>query len=325
MKALPYLPAPVFILLVVFLVIKTDRQNADYFRVEKLFYKQKYQQVVAYNLKNPNRNQLTLFLNNIALCETGKLNDLLFSFPQSQEGSTLFLKWEMVTEVLKRGGYWYYTLGMINEAQRWAYENMVMKGFTPEGLKMLIKTELINGNYKVAAKYISILKNSIFYRKEANSLEKFLNNEAAINTHPEFGKKRRMKPKSDFFVLTDNPQANLRLLLQSDSTNRAAIDYHFAWLLLQKNMPEVVKSLPLLEKAGYTRMPLHIDEAATGFKLVKMGEFPRLQRMDVSAPVIQRFDHFYRVLQQNNGSRQQAQQALSRDFSHTFWYYYFFS
>ena len=63
---------------------------------------------------------------------------------------------------------------MINEAQRWAYENMVMKGITPEDLRMLIKTEIINGNYSVASKYVSILKNTIFYRKEAKDFERVL-------------------------------------------------------------------------------------------------------------------------------------------------------
>ena len=51
---------------------------------------------------------------------------------------------------------------MINEANRWAYEYMVMRGNTPEGLNMLIKTELINGNYAVAEKFIYILDQSVF-------------------------------------------------------------------------------------------------------------------------------------------------------------------
>jgi hypothetical protein len=317
---------PVLIVLITLSIfrIKTDTGNAHYFHVEKLFYSQQYNQITEFNLKHPSLNTLTEFFNNIALCETGKLNDRLFFYPQSPDGSTLFLKWEMLTEILKRGGYWYYCVGLVNEAQRWAYEYMVMRGKTPETIKMLIKTEIINGNYKVAEKYISVLKNTFFYRKEAKVFGNILYNEPAINSHPEYGKKRRQKPKSDFFVLTDNPPANLEMLIKSDSTNRAAIDYHFAWLLLQKNIPKVVENLPLLEKTGYTRMPLHIDEAATGFKLVKMGEFPKLQKMDISMPVIQRFDQFYKILQQNNSGRQKAQNALFIDFYNTFWYYYFF-
>ncbi len=69
---------------------------------------------------------------------------------------------------------------MINEAHRWAYENMIIKGLNPEGLKMLIKTELINGNYKTASKYISVLKKAPFYRSEAKAYESLLFNDNAV-------------------------------------------------------------------------------------------------------------------------------------------------
>jgi len=41
---------------------------------------------------------------------------------------------------------------------------MVIKGHSPEGLKMLIRTELINGNYEVASRYINILKKTLFIK-----------------------------------------------------------------------------------------------------------------------------------------------------------------
>ena len=183
----------VFMTLILFIIglQRFDKRVEQYFHVEKLFYQNKYNEVIAFNTANPSTNSLTIFLNNIALCETDKLNDLLFHFPQSHDGKTLFLKWEMIGEILRRGGYFYYTIGMVNEAHRWAFENMVMKGHSPEGFKMLIKTELITGNYKVASKYIDILKNTIFYRKEAIAFEKLLFNDAALNADPELGEKKK--------------------------------------------------------------------------------------------------------------------------------------
>jgi hypothetical protein len=99
----------------------------------------------------------------------------------------------MVGEILKRGGYFYYSVGMINEAHRWAFENMVMKGHTPGDLEMLIKTELINGNYAMASKYISQFGNTMFYRKDAREFRKFLFNDAAVEADPELGVKRETK------------------------------------------------------------------------------------------------------------------------------------
>ncbi|MCX6262455.1 MAG: DUF6057 family protein [Bacteroidia bacterium] len=143
-------------------LLRYDKVYKEYFQAEKLFRQGRFNEVTRYITNHPTTNRLTLYLNNIALCETGRLNDQLFHFPQSPDGQSLFLKWEMSGEVLRRGAYFYYTTGMINEAQRWAFENMVMKGISHEDLRILINTEIIKGNYNVASKFISILKTTIF-------------------------------------------------------------------------------------------------------------------------------------------------------------------
>lgn len=319
--------SPILVILVLSgaLSQRIDRKNSHYFHVEKLFYERKFDETITFNKTFPTTNKLTLFLNNIALAETGQLTERLFEFPQSPDGETLFLKWETIGEVLRRGGHFYYTVGLVNEAHRWAYEYMVMRGYTPEGLKMLIKTELINGNYKMAAKYIEILSQSIFYRNEARDFLKMLNNDEAVTNHPELGQKKQLKPKTDFFVLSDVPPANLEPLLEADSTNVFAIEYQFAWLLLQKDVEAVTEKLPLLEKAGYNHIPRHIDEAATGFKLLNMGEFTQLDYLRTSAETERQFRQYYQIFQQHSNSREQAQRALYPQFSNSFWYYLFFN
>jgi hypothetical protein len=307
------------------LIFRVDKKNSHYFRAEELFYEQQYEKLIAFNTASPSNNILTNYLNNIALAETGQLTSRLFEFPQSPDGSTLFLEWEIVGEVLRRGGYFYYTVGMVNEANRWAYEYMVMRGFTPEVLKMLIKTELINGNYRVAEKYISILKKSIYYRSEARNFEKLLFDDEAVNADPELGEKKRLKPKVDFFVQSDNPAANLELLVSTDTTNFYALEYQFAWLLLQKDVQSVGRNLPLLEKFGYRQMPRHIQEAAAGYKLLQMGPFPELEYLEIDPRIEQRFRQYYQTFQQNSSSKERAQRALYPNFHETFWYYLFFN
>lgn len=318
-QTLPFLVIAIFAF---FSVSRIDKKNSHYFRVEKLFYEQKFEQLIAFNSKYPSVNILTNFLNNIALAETGKLNDVLFQFPQSSDGSTLFLKWELAGEVLKRGGYFYYSLGMINEAQRWAYEYMVMRGNTPEGIKMLIRTELINGNYKVAQKYISILKQSVFYRDDAVNFEKLLNDEA-VGNDSELGVKKQMKTKRDFFVFTENPPANLDLIIASDSTNKIAIEYKFAWLLLQKDFENVTKLLPLLKSAEFNRIPKNIEEAVVAYSLLNLKKYPEFEGFEINPQTVIRFNDFYRIFQQYSGNKQQVQAAL-HDYSDTYWFHVVF-
>lgn len=317
-----------FLLLAVLVIVavqRIDKKDSHYFHVEKLFYQQKYNEIIEFNRKFPSTNILTGYFNNIALSETGKLNDELFRFPQSADGSSLFLKWEIITEVLKRGGYFYYHLGMVNEAQRWAYEFMVMRGNTPEGIKMLIKTELINGKYKSASKFISILKKSVFYRKQARDFEKLLFDENAINKHPELGKIKELKPKNDFFVIAENPAANINLILAGDSTNRVAMEYKLAGLLLQKDMKGIVNELAFMEKMGYNRIPKNVEEAIVTYKLLKIGEMPELQKLKINPQTVQRFNQYYQLFQQNQSNKLQAQRALAPNFGDTYWYYVFFN
>ncbi|MBK6282886.1 MAG: hypothetical protein IPF54_09665 [Draconibacterium sp.] len=304
---------------------RIDDKNTHYFHVEKLFYQQKYNEIIAFNREFPSNNILTNYFNNIALSQTGKLNDELFGFPQSPDGQTLFLKWEIVSEVLKRGGYFYYYLGMVNEAQRWAYEYMVMRGNTPEGIKMIIKTELINGNYKSAYKFISILKNSIFYRKEAREFEKLLFDDKAIDLHPELGKIKRLRPKHDFFVLSENPAANVDLILAADSTNRIALEYKFASMLLQSDMKGIVEKLPLLQKTGETQVPKNVEEAVVAYSLLNLKKYPEFEGLIINPQTVIRFNEYYKIFQQNQANKEKAQNALAMNFADTFWYYVFFN
>lgn len=302
-----------------------DKRNKHYFIVEKLFYQGKFEEIIAFNSRYPSYNQLTNYFNNIALAETGRLNDLLFHFPQSPDGKTLFLEWEIVGEVLKRGAYFYYTVGMINEAHRWAYEYMVMRGYTPEGLKMLIKTELINGNYKIASKYISILKKSLFYRKDAKEFEKLLFNEEAINAHSEYGEKKKIRVSNDFFVMSGEPAQNLDLILEQDSSNVMAFEYKLASLLLQKDIEKIVEQLPRMQSLGYARIPRHVEEAAVSYKLLRMGDFPDTGTLSINPETENQFNQYYRTFSQFGNDPRRAQQPLFNRFGNTFWYYVFYN
>ncbi len=324
-KLVELTPFLIIIVLILFAIPRIDKKNSSYFHVEKLFYEHKYNELIQFNAQFPSTNILTAFLNNVSLAETGRLTESLFRFPQTPDGGTLFLKWEIVSEVLKRGGYFYYSIGMINEAQRWAYEYMVMHGNTPEGLKMLIKTELIQGNYKVANKFISILKKSIFYGQEARRLETFLFNEEGISFDPELGIKRLLNTKQDFFVLSDEPAANLDLILDADSLNSVAMEYKLAYLLLQKNMKGIVAELPKMEKMGYTKIPKNVEEAVVTFKLLNVDKMPELKRLKINPQTEQRFQQYYKIFEQNSGNKLQAQRVLSRNFYDTYWYYVFFN
>jgi hypothetical protein len=189
---------------------------------------------------------------------------------------------------------------------------------------MLIKTELIKGNYRTAEKYISILGKSLFYRDDARQFRKFLNNDAAVLSDDELGKKKQLDTKLDFFVKSDTPWLNLLPVLDADSNNPVALQYELSWLMLQKDMKGIVNLLPAMENAGLKETPKNVEEAVVTYKLMRVGEMPGLTQLQIDPKTEQRFQQYYQLYQQNQASKRKAQIAL-RDFADTYWYYVFFN
>jgi hypothetical protein len=284
----------------------------------------KQRDIIRYNTEHPSTNSLTLFYNNIAPSETDQLNDKLFSFIQTSDGKTLFLKWEMVTEILKRGGYFYYTTGMINEAHRWAYENIVMSGMTPEGIKMLIKTEVINCHYRMAEKYIRILKKTLFYKNEARRLEKFLYNDEAVESDAELGSGRKTRVKSDFFTITDDPIVNVERVIQGDSLNRSAFGYFMAFSLLKKDYKSLSRNAVQYERLGYKAFPVHIEEALLAIETMNNSESAYKGCLKISKATQDRWIGFLTIFQQYGNNPRAAEPALRKSYGNTFWYWAFY-
>ncbi len=304
--------------------LKYDLKTIQYFTCEKLFFEKKYSELIDFNLKNPSSNYLTIYLNNIALCETGQLNEKLFSFPQSPDAKTLFLNWEIVGEILRKGGYFYYTVGMINEAHRWAFEYMVMKGHNPEGLKMLIKTELINGNHETAEKYIDLLARTFFYRQEALRYRALLYNSEGIKKDQELGPVSKLKISTDFFTITDNPPANLIKIITADSLNRNAFEYLMAYYLITKDYKSVVDGWAGLARYGYKEIPRAVAEAGVAISNLYGISLPAVNGLTINPEIRKQFDQYLMTFQNKGANLKIAEPELRRNFGTTFWYWVFY-
>ncbi len=88
----------------------------------------------------------------------------------------------------------YYYLGYVNGAQREAFEyNEPSEGMmVPEAVKILALTNIAQGNYAVAEKYINYLDHTLFYSDWAQEHRKFLYNDKAVESDPELGPRRKV-------------------------------------------------------------------------------------------------------------------------------------
>ena len=124
---------------------------------------------------------------------------------------------------------------MINVAQRTVFEAQeAILDFQKSGrcYKRLAQTNLINGSYEVARKYLTALKKTLFYRDWANETISLLGNEEAIAKHPEYGHLRQSAYDKDFYFSDHVTPEMLEDLYFSNTDNRLAYQYLLAYYML---------------------------------------------------------------------------------------------
>lgn len=201
---------------------------------------------------------------NLALAQAGQLGDRMFEFYQNG-GEGLFPAFQRdMTSPLPTAEA-FYRLGMINDAQRYFFEAQeAIPNFQKSGRCMtrLAQTNLINGDYAVAEKYLRLLGKTIFYRAWANKTMSLLYDEKAINADPEYGKLRRYRQKGDDYLFSDREMDQmLGLLFVTDYHNKMAFEYLMAYELLQRDLTRFNEYYPLGKYADYNHIPKSYQEA----------------------------------------------------------------
>lgn len=311
----------IFGLTIIMLVTGYHSQTARVITLEKLVFEEKWEKAVEFHEKYPAENMIGQYFYNIALSETGQLCDRLFFGRQDFGTGSLFLPWS--SEHINWGAYAFYTTGLINEAQRWAYEEMVVYGPRPENMKLLFKASLINGKFNMSEKYAGILKNTLFYRNWAKKYEKLIGDSLGIRSHPELDRKVKILPREDFFIFLEAPENNLPTLVDDNPENNEAFEYMMSWLLLSKEVEVLVNNIRLMRNMGYTRIPRHIEEAVMIYYNSR-GVYPDLGGLPFSTETQARFDEYFKTFLKARQNPASLQETMKKQFSNTFWYYFHF-
>lgn len=195
--------------------------------------------------EKPN-NQIGVTVQNLALAMHGVLLDQLFNYNQNGIAGLLPDVKEDATSPLPTAEA-FYQLGMINVAQRTVFEAQeAILDFQKSGrcYKRLAQTNLINGQYEVARKYLSALQKTLFYRDWANETLPLLGDEAAIAKHPEYGRLRKMAYDDDFYFSDHVTPEMLQSLYLRNRDNGLAYQYLVAYYLLtgdQEGLEKLIK------------------------------------------------------------------------------------
>lgn len=260
--------------------------------------------------KKPATTPLSVSCVNLALSQKGMLADRLFEFYQNG-GEGLFPTFtrDMISPVSTAEIF--FRLGMVNDAERYMFEAQeAIPNYRKSArlTRRIIECEIINGNYKVAAKLLRRLQKTLFYSNWANQTMALLGNEKAINRHPVYGKLRKYREKKQDFLFRDREMDQmLGLLFLNDNHNRMAYEYLMCYELLQRDMEKFMQYYPLGRFVGYDHIPRTFQEILIG-NWMKTHSDPRTIPYSVDAQNVNNTLNFIQLYMQNPKDPQLGQQ-----------------
>lgn len=260
--------------------------------------------------KKPATTPLSVSCVNLALSQKGMLSDRLFEFYQNG-GEGLFPTFtrDMISPVSTAEIF--FRLGMVNDAERYMFEAQeAIPNYRKSArlTRRIIECDIINGNYKVAAKLLRRLQKTLFYSNWANQTMALLGNEKAINRHPIYGKLRKYREKKQDFLFSDREMDQmLGLLFLNDNHNKMAYEYLMCYELLQRDMEKFMQYYPLGRFVGYDHIPRTFQEILIG-NWMKTHSDPRTIPYSVDAQNVNNTLNFIQLYMQNPKDPQLGQQ-----------------
>lgn len=145
----------------------------------------------------------------------------------------------------------YFQLGLVNTAQRYYFEAMEAAPNYKKScrcIRRLAETNLINGQYNVARKYLHLLEKTLIYQKWAQrTLTLIEDGEGAIEKHPLYGRLRRMRLNEDFLFSDQETDKICGRLLMHNHENVLAMQYMLLYPLLENNYGKFVQYMHLVK------------------------------------------------------------------------------
>jgi hypothetical protein len=281
---------------------------------------QKWNSIIRLADKKAPTAPLSVASLNLALANQNQLSNFMFEYFQNgPEGLLPTFQKEFIADMM--AGEIYYHLGLVNTAQRLAFEGMeAIPGYqkSVRSIQRLAETNLINGHYEVANKYLTILKQTLFYKKWAEETATYLYNEKKINAHPEWGKLRRFRPRKDFLFSEQEKDQVLGLLYQNNTNNRMAYEYLLAYTLLTKDLPHFYEYYFMEKKKADELVPKSYQEAlAFIWGQTNFNSARRPAGLTENAVIgFQSFSNDYQM--------KKSEKALYQQYGKTYWYYLMF-
>lgn len=273
-----------------------------------------WQKVIAKAERQQPDLPMSVSATNLALAMQGQLGERAFDFYQ-RGIQGLLPPFERNFSTTMLTGEIYFQLGMVNTAQRLAFEAMESipnYNKSVRAIRRLAETNMVNGQYEVARKYLDMLDHTLFYAKWAEGMRQLLYNDAKVTAHPLYGRLQKLRLQDDYLFSDREGDRMMGQLFLHDTNNTMAIQYLLLWPLLEGNMPKFMDYLKTVQnRTAYN--PRSCQEAVAWTFAQNKQKPPTSLCSDA---VAQRFLAFANIYNRQGKNSPQLNQ-----FQNTLWYY----
>lgn len=248
----------------------TQRPLIEVLRYEYLMRMRHYADIIELSERRQPTSEVGVAATNLALSATGQLPDRMFRFTQFGTNGLLPVdNLDAHSAMAAADIFWY--LGMPNQAQRHSFESQEAMPDYKRSARCycrLAETNLVNGQYAVAARYLRLLQHTLFYRQWAGRrLHWALTDHRGVDTDEQYRRIRQMRPVTDYLSGMSETDLTLGQLYMHNRDNYAALEYLMAYELLERNAQRFMQYFPLVLQARPAHIPQSYEEALAAFTI----------------------------------------------------------
>ena len=242
---------------VVVLFVSSYQAQNEY--MKKIYYYVRHQQwdeiINRSNSRGAKGNVAFQLCRNMALAEKGELGEKLLMFDQQGMNSIMASDFKTLQMSMLMMDV-YYAMGYVNMSQLYAFEAQeYMDNKSPYLWQRLVDTNIENGAYEVAEKYIKLLERTLAYRDWAKERRRFLYNDKAVRADKVLGMKRKCIFSDDKLMGNGGFDNDLASIVKACPEHRATLEYLGAMYIVANQRS---KFLALMKQYMGTKAMPHI-------------------------------------------------------------------
>lgn len=227
--------AVILISVLSFLHRSYDRDTYEILAYDQLVRNERWEDIISRAEEYQPKSDIGCVSVNLALFMTGRMDEMPDFYQVGTRGLLMPRVRDYISNISTGEAFW--RLGFVNEALRYAFdtqESIPDLKKSPRAMMRMTECRIVNGQYKVASKYIDILKHSLFYREWAEQQERFLYNEDLVDADPVYHYLRIVRNEEDFLFNYSEMDKMLAKLYLQNKNNIMAAWYYQAWAALMK-------------------------------------------------------------------------------------------